>query len=76
MPAAAAELTQVLSKLRHTFVVADATLPDCPLVYASESLRFCFWEGGGWGVEGGVGVVFRGARAIRCIRCHTLHSHI
>jgi hypothetical protein len=37
MPAAAAELTKVLSRLRHTFVVADATLPDCPLVYASES---------------------------------------
>ncbi|GBF95420.1 hypothetical protein Rsub_08382 [Raphidocelis subcapitata] len=37
VPAAAGELTQVLSRLRHTFVVADATLPDCPLVYASES---------------------------------------
>ena len=37
VPAAAQQLTQVLSKLRHTFVVADATLPDCPLVYASES---------------------------------------
>lgn len=37
VPAAAAELTKVLSRLRHTFVVADATLPDCPLVYASES---------------------------------------
>jgi hypothetical protein len=23
-------------QLRHTFVVADATKPDCPLVYASE----------------------------------------
>lgn len=22
--------------MRHTFVIADATLPDCPLVYASE----------------------------------------
>jgi hypothetical protein len=37
VPAAAQQLTQVLQKLRHTFVVADATLPDCPLVYASES---------------------------------------
>jgi hypothetical protein len=37
VPVAAQQLTQVLSKLRHTFVVADATLPDCPLVYASES---------------------------------------
>ncbi len=37
VPAAAQQLTQVLSKLRHTFVVADATLPDCPLVFASES---------------------------------------
>ena len=36
-PAAATELTKVLSRLRHTFVVADMTLPDCPLVYASES---------------------------------------
>nr|AML79004.1 putative LOV domain-containing protein [Botryosphaerella sudetica] len=36
IPAAAAQLTQVLSGLKHTFVVADATLPDMPLVYASE----------------------------------------
>nr|AML77705.1 putative LOV domain-containing protein [Desmochloris halophila] len=36
VPAPAPQLTQVLSSLRHTFVVADATLPDCPLVYASE----------------------------------------
>lgn len=35
-PAPASQLTKVLSGLRHTFVVADATLPDCPLVYASE----------------------------------------
>lgn len=35
-PAPQPQLTQVLSSLRHTFVVADATLPDCPLVYASE----------------------------------------
>ena len=36
VPAPAAQLTKVLAGLRHTFVVADATLPDCPLVYASE----------------------------------------
>eukprot|EP01025_Chloroclados_australasicus_P036659 TRINITY_DN3735_c1_g1_i3.p1 TRINITY_DN3735_c1_g1~~TRINITY_DN3735_c1_g1_i3.p1 ORF type:complete len:703 (-),score=87.15 TRINITY_DN3735_c1_g1_i3:1551-3659(-) len=37
LPNAAAYLTKVLSGLKHTFVVADATLPDMPLVYASES---------------------------------------
>jgi PAS domain-containing protein len=37
VPAAAGNLTSVLSGLKHTFVVADATLPDCPLVFASES---------------------------------------
>ncbi|EFN51280.1 hypothetical protein CHLNCDRAFT_141214 [Chlorella variabilis] len=31
-----AQLTSALAQLRHTFVVADATLPDCPLIYASE----------------------------------------
>nr|AML77243.1 putative LOV domain-containing protein [Codium fragile] len=36
IPKAAGKLTKVLAGLRHTFVVADATLPDCPLVYASE----------------------------------------
>jgi len=36
IPKAAGQLTKVLAGLRHTFVVADATLPDCPLVYASE----------------------------------------
>ncbi|KAG2444065.1 hypothetical protein HYH02_009008 [Chlamydomonas schloesseri] len=36
VPAPASQLTKVLAGLRHTFVVADATLPDCPLVYASE----------------------------------------
>lgn len=36
VPAAAAQLTKVLAGLRHTFVVADATLPDMPLVFASE----------------------------------------
>lgn len=29
-------MTKVLAGLRHTFVVADATLPDCPLVFASD----------------------------------------
>ncbi|GAB4820055.1 hypothetical protein N2152v2_007101 [Parachlorella kessleri] len=36
VPAAQAQLTSALAGLRHTFVVADATLPDCPLIYASE----------------------------------------
>ena len=36
VPAPAAQLTKALAGLRHTFVVADATLPDCPLIYASE----------------------------------------
>lgn len=36
MPEAAGQFTKVLASLRHTFVVADNTLPDCPLVYASE----------------------------------------
>lgn len=36
VPPPAGQLTKVLASLRHTFVVADATLPDCPLVYASE----------------------------------------
>nr|AML76899.1 putative LOV domain-containing protein [Ettlia oleoabundans] len=31
-----AQLTSALAMLRHTFVVADATLPDMPLVFASE----------------------------------------
>jgi hypothetical protein len=55
VPKAAGQLTQVLAGLRHTFVVADATLPDCPLVYASEGyvhwlFLFSFFLGvGGWG---------------------------
>jgi phototropin len=36
VPQAASQLANVLSGLHHTFVVADNTLPDCPLVYASE----------------------------------------
>lgn len=36
VPSPAAQLTKVLAGLRHTFVVADATLPDCPLVFASD----------------------------------------
>lgn len=36
VPSPASQLTKVLAGLRHTFVVADATLPDMPLVYASE----------------------------------------
>ena len=36
MPEAAGQFTKVLASLRHTFVVADNTLPDCPLVYASD----------------------------------------
>ena len=36
VPQAAGQFTKVLASLRHTFVVADNTLPDCPLVYASD----------------------------------------
>lgn len=36
VPAPQGPLTSALASLRHTFVVADATLPDCPLIYASE----------------------------------------
>uniref|UniRef100_A0A126WXD7 non-specific serine/threonine protein kinase n=1 Tax=Brachiomonas submarina TaxID=327064 RepID=A0A126WXD7_9CHLO len=36
VPSAASQLTKVLAGLRHTFVVADATLPDMPLIYASD----------------------------------------
>eukprot|EP01026_Neomeris_dumetosa_P039897 TRINITY_DN3287_c0_g1_i8.p1 TRINITY_DN3287_c0_g1~~TRINITY_DN3287_c0_g1_i8.p1 ORF type:complete len:630 (+),score=89.98 TRINITY_DN3287_c0_g1_i8:172-2061(+) len=36
-PETATHLSKVLQGLKHTFVVADATLPDIPLVYASES---------------------------------------
>ena len=36
VPEAQKQLTSALAGLRHTFVVADATLPDCPLIYASE----------------------------------------
>jgi hypothetical protein len=33
------EMTTALAKLRHTFVVADATQPDCPLVRMSMPAR-------------------------------------
>ena len=36
VPLPKASLTNALAGLRHTFVVADVTLPDCPLVYVSE----------------------------------------
>jgi hypothetical protein len=42
VPPPAGQLTKVLASLRHTFVVADATLPDCPLVYASEGYAVLF----------------------------------
>lgn len=32
-----AELDAILSRVNHTFVVADPTSPDCPLVYVSDS---------------------------------------
>ncbi len=41
LPTPAGQLTKVLAGLRHTFVVADATLPDCPLVYASDGCAVC-----------------------------------
>ena len=30
-------VSNVLSKIGHTFVVSDPTLPDCPVVFASDS---------------------------------------
>lgn len=33
---AQAGLTMALASLRHTFTVCDPTLPDCPIVYASD----------------------------------------
>lgn len=36
VPAAQSQLVSTLSTLRHTFVVADCTLPDCPLTYVSQ----------------------------------------
>eukprot|EP00798_Chlamydomonas_sp_ICE-L_P013927 gene13927-19857_t len=47
VPEAANNLTQVLSGLRHTFVVADATLPDMELIYASEG----FYDMTGYGPD-------------------------
>jgi PAS domain-containing protein len=31
------KVAQALATLRHTFTVCDATAPDCPIVYASDS---------------------------------------
>jgi len=36
VPGASKLLTLAMAGLRHTFVVSDPTLPDCPIVYASE----------------------------------------
>uniref|UniRef100_A0A1D1ZNT7 non-specific serine/threonine protein kinase n=1 Tax=Auxenochlorella protothecoides TaxID=3075 RepID=A0A1D1ZNT7_AUXPR len=36
VPETESNLTSALEGLRHTFVVADATLPDCPLMFISE----------------------------------------
>nr|AHZ63924.1 phototropin [Nephroselmis olivacea] len=35
-PQASKRLTTALAGLRHTFVVADAMLPDCPITFASD----------------------------------------
>eukprot|EP00227_Mantoniella_beaufortii_P008260 CAMPEP_0197586716 /NCGR_PEP_ID=MMETSP1326-20131121/8598_1 /TAXON_ID=1155430 /ORGANISM="Genus nov. species nov., Strain RCC2288" /LENGTH=641 /DNA_ID=CAMNT_0043151375 /DNA_START=273 /DNA_END=2194 /DNA_ORIENTATION=+ len=35
-PEASKGLTMALATLRHTFTVCDPTLPDCPIVYASD----------------------------------------
>ena len=35
-PEASKDLTTALASLRHTFTVCDPTLPDCPIVYASD----------------------------------------
>lgn len=45
VPGTAEQLTKVLAGLRHTFVVADATQPDLPLVFASEG----FYQMTGYG---------------------------
>ena len=37
VPDESRRLTSILSNLQHTFVVADALIPDMPLVFASES---------------------------------------
>nr|AML79616.1 putative LOV domain-containing protein [Stephanosphaera pluvialis] len=47
VPSAASQLTKVLAGLRHTFVVADATLPDCPLIFASDG----FYQMTGYGPD-------------------------
>mmetsp|Transcript_8423 Transcript_8423/g.27520 ORF Transcript_8423/g.27520 Transcript_8423/m.27520 type:complete len:734 (+) Transcript_8423:625-2826(+) len=36
VPEASNKLTTALAELRQTFCVSDATLPDCPIVYASD----------------------------------------
>jgi len=52
VPSAASQLTKVLAGLRHTFVVADATLPDMPLIFASEGCVCCVaLLGGGMGAS-------------------------
>jgi PAS domain-containing protein len=35
-PKAKKNLTRALAGIRHTFVVSDPFLPDCPIVFASE----------------------------------------
>jgi PAS domain-containing protein len=35
-PEASKGLTMALASVRHTFTVSDPTLPDCPIVYASD----------------------------------------
>lgn len=45
VPDAHKQLTLALAGMRHTFVVADPTLPDCPIVFASEG----FYEMTGFG---------------------------
>nr|AML79589.1 putative LOV domain-containing protein [Asteromonas gracilis] len=47
VPNAANQLTKVLAGLRHTFVVADATLPDMPLIFASDG----FYQMTGYGPD-------------------------
>jgi phototropin len=37
------DLSDLLSHLQHTFVISDATLPDCPIIYASDG--FCKMTG-------------------------------
>eukprot|EP00217_Crustomastix_stigmatica_P012793 CAMPEP_0183797780 /NCGR_PEP_ID=MMETSP0803_2-20130417/17021_1 /TAXON_ID=195967 /ORGANISM="Crustomastix stigmata, Strain CCMP3273" /LENGTH=709 /DNA_ID=CAMNT_0026042449 /DNA_START=114 /DNA_END=2240 /DNA_ORIENTATION=- len=52
------ELTMALAGLRHSFVVADPTLPDCPIVFASDG----FYSMTGYGPKD---VLFKNCRFLQ-----------